>query len=45
MKSVNRDLVKSRELIEAIKEAKIAGYIKPVAADWVLELVRQATRS
>jgi hypothetical protein len=37
MKSIHRDLAKIRALIEAIKEAKIAGYVNPVAADWVLE--------
>ena len=35
MKSIHRDLVKIRALIEAIKEAKIAGYVNPVLADWV----------
>src|SRR5438445_4088400 len=43
MKPVNRDLVKIRKLIEAIKEAKIAGYINPVVADWVLEELKEGT--
>jgi hypothetical protein len=43
MKSIHRDLVKIRALIEAIKEAKIAGYINPVIADWVLEELKEAT--
>jgi hypothetical protein len=41
MQLIQRDLVKIRALIEAIKEAKIAGYINPVVADWVLEELTQ----
>jgi len=37
MKTLQRDLVKVRALIEAIKEAKIEGYVNPVIADWVLD--------
>ena len=43
MKSIQRDLVKIRPLIDAIKEAKKAGYINPVIADWILEELREAT--
>jgi uncharacterized protein YfeS len=43
MKSIHRDLVKIRVLIEAIKEAKIAGYVNPVLADWALEELKQGT--
>ena len=43
MKSIHRDLVKIRALIEAIKEAKKAGYINPVVADWVLEELKEGT--
>ena len=43
MKSIHRDLVKIRALIEAIKEAKIAGYVNPVLADWVLEELQHGT--
>ena len=43
MKTIHRDLVKIRALIEAIKEAKIEGYINPVIADWVLEELKEAT--
>jgi hypothetical protein len=43
MKSIHRDLAKIRALIEAIKEAKIAGYVNPVVADWVLEELKQGT--
>jgi hypothetical protein len=43
MKSVHLDLVKIRALIEAIKEARITGYINPVLADWVLEELKQGT--
>ena len=32
---------KIRALIDAIKEAKIAGYINPVLAGWVLEELKQ----
>jgi hypothetical protein len=41
MQLIQRDLVKIRALIEAIKEAKIAGYINPVVADWVLAELTQ----
>lgn len=41
MKSMDRDLVKIRGLTEAIKAAKIAGYVNPVLADWVLEELKQ----
>ena len=43
MKPIHRDPVKIRALIEAIKEAKIAGYINPVLADWVLEELKEGT--
>ena len=43
MKSIQRDLAKIRALIEAMKEAKMAGYVNPVLADWVLEELKQAT--
>jgi hypothetical protein len=43
MKRIHRDPVKIRALIEAIKEAKIAGYINPVLADWVLEELKEGT--
>jgi hypothetical protein len=43
MKSAHRDLVKIRALIEAIKEARTAGYMNPVLADWVLEELKQGT--
>ena len=43
MKSVHPDPAKIRALIEAIKEAKRAGYINPVLADWVLEELKEAT--
>ena len=41
MKPLHRDLVKIRALTEAIKEAKIAGYINPVLADWILEELKE----
>jgi hypothetical protein len=41
MKSIRRDLVKIRTLIEAIKEAKMAGYVNPVLADWVLKELKE----
>ncbi len=44
MDSIPRDAAKIRTLIDAIKEAKIAGYINPVLADWVLEELKQGTR-
>ena len=37
MKSINSDPAKIHALIEAIKEAKKAGYLNPVLADWVLQ--------
>ena len=43
MKSIHRDLAKIRSLIEVIKEAKKAGYINPVIADWVLEELKEET--
>lgn len=43
MKSIHRDLVKIRALVQAIKEAKLAGYINPVVADWVLEELEEET--
>jgi hypothetical protein len=41
MNSIPRDAAKIRALIDAIKEAKIAGYINPVLAGWVLEELKQ----
>ena len=43
MKPIHRDPVKIRALIEAINEARIAGYINPVLADWVLEELKEGT--
>ena len=43
MKTLQRDLIKLRGLTEAIKQAKIEGYINPVIADWVLDELKEAT--
>ena len=43
MKSIHRDMPKIRALIEAITEAKLAGYINPVVAAWVLEELKEGT--
>jgi hypothetical protein len=43
MNSIPRDAAKIRALIDAIKEAKTAGYINPVLAGWVLEELKQGT--
>jgi hypothetical protein len=41
MKSINPDAAKIRALMEAIKEAKKAGYLNPVLAEWVLEELKE----
>lgn len=41
MKSNNPDAAKIRALMEAIKEAKKAGYLNPVLAEWVLEELKE----